>query len=175
MLLPVPIEFREQMPHDLERLTWTGGETHLSFLSARAERIGEDVVLVGELPTGELVASGVVHLDQDGGLIEMLSVRDDWRGLGVGTGMIAALESRAAGFGADTVRLEVEHDNPRARALYQRLGYRDADGPAVLGGWPLDSGQRYVTLCQVMVKQLVVTQADLPDQDEPDAAAGWGV
>lgn len=154
MKLAMSVDFREQMPHDLERLGWSGGETHLAYLSAAASRVGEVVVLVGELPTGELVASGAVDFTQPLPTLWMLSVRPDWQGLGIGTGLVAALEERIRAMGHAQAALTVEHDNPRARALYLRLGYRPDPTPARVESWNHDDQTRYVTLTTPMTKDL---------------------
>jgi len=56
------------------------------------------------------------------GYIQSVGVRDDWRGRGLGTALIAFAESRIF---AETpnVFICVSSFNGRARALYQRLGY----------------------------------------------------
>lgn len=56
--------------------------------------------------------------------VEVLAVREDARGRGIGSALIAAAVERAAGEGADRVLLEVVDTNGRARALYERLGFR---------------------------------------------------
>jgi ribosomal protein S18 acetylase RimI-like enzyme len=50
----------------------------------------------------------------------------------------------------------VEHDNPRARALYERLGYSEAG--ATLDSWPVAGGKTYVTACTIMERKLVEIQ-----------------
>jgi ribosomal protein S18 acetylase RimI-like enzyme len=49
-------------------------------------------------------------------------------------------------------RIDAEHDNPRAAALYRRLGYRQVG--TVLDTWPVADGRTYVTICAVMTKRL---------------------
>ena len=44
------------------------------------------------------------------------------QGRGIGTALVEALKSEAATSGLP-LELSVEHDNPRARALYERLGF----------------------------------------------------
>ena len=46
------------------------------------------------------------------------------RGLGVGTALLAAVERHARRAGLGWVRLDVIDSNPRARALYDRQGFR---------------------------------------------------
>ena len=53
-----------------------------------------------------------------------LRVRDGWRGRGIGRALVAAAERAAASAGAWEAELAVAADNPRARELYERLGYR---------------------------------------------------
>ncbi len=53
-----------------------------------------------------------------------LYVREDARGRGIGTAIIAALEAIVRDRGHAKIGLAVNPtDNPRAQALYQRLGY----------------------------------------------------
>lgn len=53
-----------------------------------------------------------------------LQVRPEHRGRGVGTALLLDSERRAAERGRRLVAVGVGEDNPRARALYERLGYR---------------------------------------------------
>jgi ribosomal protein S18 acetylase RimI-like enzyme len=53
-----------------------------------------------------------------------LSTHPDHRSRGLGSRLIAALEQRARARGYTQARLSVERDNVRARALYERIGYR---------------------------------------------------
>jgi ribosomal protein S18 acetylase RimI-like enzyme len=57
------------------------------------------------------------------GMIHQLAIRDDLRGRGIGTRLIAAAEERIRAHGLSVAVVGVEDDNPRARALYERLGY----------------------------------------------------
>jgi ribosomal protein S18 acetylase RimI-like enzyme len=56
--------------------------------------------------------------------LDGLAVAEQQRGQGIGTALIAAFEKRARDNGFKTVSLEVIATNPRARSLYERLGYR---------------------------------------------------
>lgn len=57
-----------------------------------------------------------------------LSVREGYRGRGIGTGLLEAVERHAARLGCCKVTLEVREANPQAEALYRRLGYGDPSG-----------------------------------------------
>lgn len=55
--------------------------------------------------------------------VDGIVVADDMRGRGVGSRLLAMLEEIAASKGGRAVSLEVIDTNPRARALYERIGY----------------------------------------------------
>ena len=57
--------------------------------------------------------------------IHDLAVLPAWRGKGVGRALLEAVEERAGRRGCCKLTLEVTDANPRARQLYQRVGFRD--------------------------------------------------
>lgn len=166
--MDVPLEFRDLQPVDLDLLGWSGGEAHLNALQAALERswAGEVEVVVGELANGRLVACGAVDFarDPDEGLLWMLSVHEAWQSLSLGAALVRELEARTLSRGLGRAALTVEHDNPRAAALYRRLGYRGQD--TLVETWATDRGVTWVTSCLRMVHEL----ADGPEQS--DGAAG---
>ena len=58
--------------------------------------------------------------------IHDLAVTPKWRGKGVGTALLDAIETRALERRCCKLTLEVQDDNRRARALYDRCGFGDA-------------------------------------------------
>jgi ribosomal protein S18 acetylase RimI-like enzyme len=56
--------------------------------------------------------------------LALLGVKKEWRGHGVGRVMIAAFEEAARQSGSSKTSLMVSSFNPRARRLYQSLGYK---------------------------------------------------
>ncbi len=60
--------------------------------------------------------------------IHDLSVREAWRGRGVGRKLIHAIAERARAIGCCRLTLEVREDNERARALYASEGFRSSAG-----------------------------------------------
>ncbi|SMX42753.1 GNAT family N-acetyltransferase [Octadecabacter ascidiaceicola] len=56
-------------------------------------------------------------------LMDGIFVRDNARGLGVGTALLDAITDEARARGFKEVRLDVIDTNPRARALYERRGF----------------------------------------------------
>ncbi len=68
------------------------------------------------------------------GLLDELFVAPALRGQGLGQRLIQAAALRCRDAGLATLHLEVEGRNARARALYERLGFRDA-GRSFLTWW----------------------------------------
>lgn len=67
--------------------------------------------------------------------LEDLYVREDTRGRGVGTALLARSEALVRERGYSRVGLSVNPTlNPRAQALYERLGYRDVGRAPYLSG-----------------------------------------
>jgi ribosomal protein S18 acetylase RimI-like enzyme len=69
------------------------------------------MLLDHRLPPGDLYLDGIV-------------VEPSVRGQGIGRALMAAFENLARDNGFSTVSLEVIDTNPRARRLYEHLGYR---------------------------------------------------
>jgi RimJ/RimL family protein N-acetyltransferase len=61
--------------------------------------------------------------------IGLLIIRSDCQGRGLGREAATAIERRLARYGWPEVRLAVLASNPRARRFWERLGYRQVDGP----------------------------------------------
>ena len=93
------------------------------FLNAPTAR-----VLVAENASGAMLGNliGLRRAGSRAMRIYSLVVAPEARGLGIGQRLVAALETLAAHEGCDRVTLEVRTDNAAARALYARLGYREA-------------------------------------------------
>ncbi len=60
--------------------------------------------------------------------IHDLAVHPDYRSKGVGSALLHHVESAARSSGCGFVTLEVDDENPRARKLYKRFGFKDS-GP----------------------------------------------
>jgi ribosomal protein S18 acetylase RimI-like enzyme len=70
-------------------------------------------------------------------LLDGVCVAAAARGLGIGTALLGAAAEVARSVGAAAVRLSVVDTNPRARALYERLGFRPTRTVhlGALSGW----------------------------------------
>ncbi len=157
--LELALTVRDCEAEDLPALEWTGSPAHLDAIleALQLHWAGEVELVVVELPNGRLVGNGGVDYRKsaDGdpaafGELWMLSVHEDWQSLGVGSAMIADLERRIARRGRPRARIGVEHDNPRAAALYRRLGYRECG--TELGHWTEAPGREYVTVVELLDK-----------------------
>ncbi|MGE0594149.1 MAG: N-acetyltransferase family protein [Vicinamibacterales bacterium] len=92
------------------------------------------IALDEERPVGYVLLVYVFSLEHLGltAEIDELSVVSSHRGHGVGTALLAAAEAGAAAAGCVNVSLQLGHDNTRARAFYQRCGFRPRAGYALL-------------------------------------------
>lgn len=154
--LSVPLTVRDLEPDDLADLDWSGGSEHVRALSDALQLSyqGHAELLVIIARNGQTVAVGAVDYRKrsDAGALWMLSVHHSWQSLGLGTILISALEDRIRRHGLSTAMLGVEHDNPRAAALYRRLGYRTTGMD--LDGWGIGGNRHYVTVCLLMCRNL---------------------
>jgi len=75
---------------------------------------------------GEACAFGLLALYPRAAEISDLIVSTELRGRGIGTALIAFLTHEAQRLGATCLEIGVAESNPRARALYQRLGFVEA-------------------------------------------------
>ena len=133
---------------DLGHLDWSGSKAHLRSVAKQLERMadGEAEYLVARGPDGTPVAKAGIDygVARWRGVIWQVVVRDELQGLGLGTRLLEEAEARIRARGCRLAVLSVEVDNPRAQALYERLGYRgvgtretgwEADGPDGTVAW----------------------------------------
>jgi GNAT superfamily N-acetyltransferase len=90
--------------------------------------------------------------------LDHLEAAGPFQGRGIGTALIRAAEATARQLGHERIALGVGLDNPKARRLYERLGYADWGHGTVVGTWVEypDDGPP-VTLsevCDLLVKHL---------------------
>jgi ribosomal protein S18 acetylase RimI-like enzyme len=157
----VPLTVRDLTPADLPACGWSGGTaTHLASIARELERArrGEVEYLAACPPSGLPVGlCGIDYAKSPGaGTLWQLAVHGAFQSCGIGTGLIRAAEQRIRARGLHRAELGVEEINPRARALYDRLGYR-AYGREP-DSWdeeaPDGTISRYHTMCALMRKEL---------------------
>ncbi|WP_449657344.1 GNAT family N-acetyltransferase [Streptomyces millisiae] len=105
------------------------------------------------MPTGRRVAGPGGNARAELGEVDYLAAL---RSCGLGGLLVRAAEARIRERGIGRAELSVEESNPRARALYERLGYvAYGSEPA---GWdelaPDGTVRRYETVCTLMRKEL---------------------
>ncbi len=124
------VTIRHARCDDLRPLEWFGLMTPYRHILekdfARAER-GEVAYLVAEanhFPIGQVQVDLTRYALQGIGLIWALRVIPVMQGLSIGTKLIAAAENLLRARSFHTAQIGVEANNPNARRLYERLGYR---------------------------------------------------
>ena len=156
----IPLLVRDLTGEDLPSCAWSGSALHLVSVGRELERArrGEADYLAACPPSGLPVAvGGIDYAESPGaGTLYQLSVHPALRSCGIGTIFIHAAEQRIRARGLHRAELGVEESNPRARALYDRLGYvAYARAP---DSWdeqaPDGTITRYETMCTHMRKDL---------------------
>ncbi|MGW3656317.1 GNAT family N-acetyltransferase [Streptomyces sp. NPDC005151] len=156
----VPVLVRDLAAADLPACSWSGSATHLGQVARELERAaaGEVDYLAVCTPVGLPVAIGGVdyQVAAGAGTLWQLGVLPALQSCGLGTALIRAAEDRIRARGLRRAELGVEESNPRARALYERLGYV-AYG-SLPDAWDVEapdgSLRRYETMCTLMRKDL---------------------
>lgn len=156
----VPVLVRDLTQADLPACTWSGSATHLRQVACELERSasGEADYLAVCTAVGLPVAIGGVdyQVSSGAGTLWQLAVLPALQSCGLGTLLVQAAEDRIRARGLRRAELGVEENNPRARALYERLSYVAYDRQP--DAWdeeaPDGSIRRYETICTLMRKSL---------------------
>ncbi|MFJ5739078.1 GNAT family N-acetyltransferase [Streptomyces microflavus] len=151
---------RDLVHADLASCGWAGSDHHLAGVAGQLERArtGEvDYLAICPATDIPVAKGGIDYQIKEGvGTLWQLAVHPVLQSCGIGTFLVEAAERRIRSRGLRQAELSVEESNPRARALYERLGY------AAYDRWP-DSWdeqtpdgtfRRYETMCTLMRKAL---------------------
>lgn len=123
---------RDVRATDLPLLEWFGSYAHIRRMEEshfRDVQAGAKLWIVAEangFPVGHLKVNLRVEDPQRGnprGYLFALRVLEPFQGLGLGTVLIRAAERALRQIGYRYASIAVGKDNPRARRLYERLGY----------------------------------------------------
>ncbi len=166
------LSVRDLTHADLASCGWSGSDRHLSNVAQQIERArqGEvDYLAVCSTTDIPVAKGGVDYRAKEGvGILWQLAVHPALQSCGIGTFLIEAAEHRIRDRGLRQAELAVEESNPRARALYERLGYvaygSQPDSWDELA--PDGSLHRYETICTLMRKEL--PQAGRPHGPGPE-------
>lgn len=165
--ITVALHVRGLTAEDLVHCGWSGGPGHVESM---AENMADEqfaylaVCTERDLPVG--VGAVRFDVDPEYGELTQLAVFPALQSHGIGEVLITALEAEIARRGRGVSELGVEVANPRARALYERLGYE------VRGeydtGWDVvgEDGEKvfYAARCLRMRKGVA---APAPESDSP--------
>lgn len=166
------ITVNDLQTEDLPHVTWAGSPSHVAQLTHQLERAQQGhVAYLAVRVDGHVVSIGGVDFTVDdhpeAGVLWQLATNPELQGQGYGTRLVRALEERVRARALAIARLEVDLDNERARALYERLGYtalgrttsrwthQEADGSTV----------EHVDEC-VLMQRLVSDPRDVPGNKE---------
>ena len=109
-------------------------------------------------PSGWPVGLGAIDFTRrpGAGNLWLLEVHPVLQSCGIGTLLISAAEQRIRARGLDMAKLSVEESNPRAQALYERLGYVAYGSEPASWDAVAEDGSvfRYETVCTLMRKNL---------------------
>ena len=156
----VPLTIRDLTHEDLPSCAWSGPATHLASVARALDRAarGEVDYLAVCPPSGLPVAIGGIDYapNPGAGTLWQLAVHGALQSCGIGTLLIEAAERRIRDRGLRRAELAVEECNPRARALYERLGYVVYDRKPEAWDEEAEDGslRRYETVCTLMRKEL---------------------
>lgn len=113
---------------DLPHIEWAGDGLHVKYVTKALERVtrGEVKYLAVRDPSGYPVCIGAIDFTTKNniGTIWQLATHPELRSLGLGSRLIAEAELYIKQHRLNFAELGVEADNPRAQALYARLGYQ---------------------------------------------------
>jgi predicted GNAT family acetyltransferase len=130
----MPIEIRTMSPEELRLV-----DRHLPL--DRLEQPGGEwlVAWEGEQPVGH------AHVDwrTDPPEVQNVYVAEDHRRRGIATTLSEAAEELVRAHGHTEIALDVDVENDAARALYQRLGYRERGQPRRASGTILLRGRPF--------------------------------
>ena len=135
-MIPPSIQIREfrfpndyepvyQLWQDMERGVRLGRSDTLTEIQKKLAR-DPDLFLLAEAG-GKIVGSVIGGFDGRRGLIYHLAVAVPFRGQGIGSRLMDAVESRLRAKGCLKCYLLVTDDNPEAEAYYQRHGWGHMD------------------------------------------------
>ena len=154
---------------ELPALEWDGAYTRYRkvFRQTYEDAVRGQRVMLVALASVQIVGQVFIQLSSterryaDGysrGYLYSLRVRPEWQARGIGTRLVKAAEATLRARGFNMAVIAAGKENPRARQLYERLGYRAfADDPGVWYFQDVNGVQQSVAEpCWVMEKRLAV-------------------
>lgn len=114
---------------DLAHIAWSGEPRHLVTVRRTLERVagGEVEYVCARAPSGAPVAKVCIDYLRypDAGYLSQFATHPALQGQGIGSHLMAGAERRIRRRGRVLAHIRVEGVNPRAKALYERLGFEE--------------------------------------------------
>ncbi len=107
------------MRRQVEKVWGWDEKEQVAFFDKRFEPEGWRIIQVGRKDIGVLI----VEEEPDHIYLAEIQIRPEWQSRGIGSAIIRSLMQEAESSGR-SLTLRVLHVNERARALYERLGFR---------------------------------------------------
>lgn len=135
LTLQLQVVFRFAERDDLPKLEWHGEYTHFRRVFQRAfedQRAGRRLMLLADV-NGYPIGQVFIQLESfddfgrnsgDRGYLYSLRVMDAFQKKGIGTALLREAEYILRERDYDSVSIAAAKDNPGARRLYERLGFR---------------------------------------------------
>lgn len=129
----VDVKIRRCRETDLRKLEWFGSLTPFRGIIQTAferQEAGEVVMLVAEVdtfPIGQLWVDLTKRQKDSIGVLWAFRVLTPFQGNRIGSRLLTAAEKVLQEKGYAVSEIGVEKDNPGAKRLYERMGYRIAD------------------------------------------------
>jgi ribosomal protein S18 acetylase RimI-like enzyme len=129
----VAIHLRIATADDLPKLEWYGQYRHFRSLFRRTfyeQQLGNRLMLLADannFPIGHIfIQLNNTHPDEEPNRAYYYSFRvmEMFRGQGIGTSLLQEAEGLTLANGIQRATIAAARDNPGARRLYERLGYR---------------------------------------------------
>lgn len=134
MEIRLQVQFRFAQKPDLPKLEWHGEYTHFRRVFSRAyddQVAGRRLLLLAvtnDFPIGQIFIqltepNDVFATGNARGYLYSFRVMDAFRGQGIGTALLHEAERILVERNYQTVSIAAAKDNPRARRLYERMGF----------------------------------------------------
>jgi ribosomal protein S18 acetylase RimI-like enzyme len=121
------IRVRPCEERDLDRFDVFGTPQHVDYCREEFKRGGDAVTILvaddGGAPVGKIHLDFETRASEQEAVLIAAAVVPELRSRGIGTALMAAAEELVSSRGFGAIVLGVEDSNPRARRLYERLGY----------------------------------------------------
>ena len=128
---PSDYESVYQLWMSIEKGVHVGRSDTLAEIEKKIAR-DPDLFIIAE-SDGVIIGSVIGGFDGRRGLIYHLAVATSFRGMGIGSRLMAEVEARLRAKGCLKCYLLVTHDNPEAEGYYQHRGWQPMDSIRLFG------------------------------------------